>query len=90
MLAWVPDFLLGSALLFVIMAIFGFAPPVAATLLPLVMIAWLWVVDFARWTLLGTSTSLGLALLSVGTTMLLLVSDLYYFRQVDQLFADVI
>jgi lipopolysaccharide transport system permease protein len=147
-LAWVPDFLVGSALLFLIMAIFGFAPPPTATLLLLVMIAtmiasisvavwvsalnvayrdvqyvlpfmiqawlfitpvayptaavpeelrWLtglnpmlWVVDFARWTLLGTSASWGLVSLSVGTTALLLVSGLYYFRRVEHFFADVI
>jgi lipopolysaccharide transport system permease protein len=38
-LAWVPDFLIGSVLLFVIMAVFGFVPPVTAVLLPGVMIA---------------------------------------------------
>jgi lipopolysaccharide transport system permease protein len=38
-LAWVPDFLIGSALLFVIMAVFGFVPPVTAVLLPFVMIS---------------------------------------------------
>lgn len=37
--AWVPDFVVGSAILFVIMAIFGFAPPLTAVLLPFVMVA---------------------------------------------------
>ena len=38
-LAWIPDFLIGSALLFVIMAVFGFVPPVTAVLLPFVMLS---------------------------------------------------
>jgi lipopolysaccharide transport system permease protein len=38
-LTWVPDFVISSTLLFVIMAIFGFVPPVTALLLPLVMVA---------------------------------------------------
>ena len=33
-LAWIPDFVIGSAVLFVIMAIYGFAPPLTAVLLP--------------------------------------------------------
>lgn len=147
-LAWIPDFVIGSAILFVIMAIFGFVPPLTALLLPLVMIAamlasfsvgvwfsalnvayrdvqyvvpfliqawlfitpvaypttsvpeglrWLsglnpmlWVVDFSRWALLGTTASWGVVLLSVATTALLLVSGLYYFRRVEHFFADVI
>ena len=38
-LAWIPDFVIGSGILFVIMAVFGFGPPVTAALLPFVMIA---------------------------------------------------
>ena len=38
-LAWIPDFVIGSGILFVIMAVFGFAPPLTALLLPLVMLA---------------------------------------------------
>jgi homopolymeric O-antigen transport system permease protein len=38
-LAWLPDFVIGSAVLFVIMAIFGFMPPLTAVLLPAVMVA---------------------------------------------------
>ena len=38
-LAWIPDFVIGSAILFVIMAIFGFLPPITALLLPVVMLA---------------------------------------------------
>jgi len=36
---WIPDFLISSVLLFVIMAVFGFVPPITALLLPLVMVA---------------------------------------------------
>ena len=35
--AWIPDFVIGSAFLFVIMAIFRFVPPFTAVLLPIVM-----------------------------------------------------
>jgi lipopolysaccharide transport system permease protein len=38
-LGWTPDFLISSALLFVLMGIYGVVPPVTALLLPLVMIA---------------------------------------------------
>jgi lipopolysaccharide transport system permease protein len=38
-LAWIPDFVVGSAILFVIMAIFGFLPPITAVLLPFVMLS---------------------------------------------------
>jgi lipopolysaccharide transport system permease protein len=38
-LAWIPDFVIGSVLLFVIMAIFGFMPPLTALLLPAVLVA---------------------------------------------------
>lgn len=37
-MAWVPDFVVSGALLFVIMAIFGFVPPLTAALLPLVLV----------------------------------------------------
>jgi lipopolysaccharide transport system permease protein len=37
--AWIPDFIIGSAIAFVIMAIYGFAPPLTALLFPLVLIA---------------------------------------------------
>jgi lipopolysaccharide transport system permease protein len=37
--SWVPDFLISSVLLFVIMAIFTFMPPATAVLLPIVMVA---------------------------------------------------
>jgi lipopolysaccharide transport system permease protein len=146
--AWIPDFIISSVLLFVLMAIFGFMPPLTAALLPLVMVAamiaafsvgvwlsalnvayrdvqyvvpfliqawlfltpvaypttsippnlrWLtglnpmtWVIDFSRWALLGTSTSWGVVGLSVATTLVLLISGLYYFRRVEHFFADVI
>src|SRR3954464_413569 len=38
-LAWVPDFIISSVFLFVIMAIFKFVPPLTALLLPLVMLS---------------------------------------------------
>jgi lipopolysaccharide transport system permease protein len=38
-MTWVPDFLISSLLLFVLMAIFGFMPPLSAALLPLVLIS---------------------------------------------------
>jgi lipopolysaccharide transport system permease protein len=38
-LTWVPDFVIGSAILFVIMAVFGFLPPITAVLLPVVMLS---------------------------------------------------
>jgi len=38
-LTWVPDFVISSALLFGVMAVFGFAPPLTALLLPVVMLA---------------------------------------------------
>ena len=36
---WIPDFAIGSGILFVVMAIFGFTPPWTAILLPVVMLA---------------------------------------------------
>jgi lipopolysaccharide transport system permease protein len=147
-LAWIPDFVIGSAILFVIMAIFGFVPPVTAVLLPFVMLsamiasfsvgvwlsalnvayrdvqyvvpfliqAWLfitpiayptasvpeglrwltglnpmsWVIDLSRWALLATRPSWAVAGLSIATTVILLVSGLFYFRRVEHFFADVI
>ena len=38
-LAWIPDFVIGSAILFLIMAIFGFVPPLSAVLLPFILVA---------------------------------------------------
>jgi lipopolysaccharide transport system permease protein len=37
--AWIPDFAIGSAVLFVVMAVFGFAPAWTVVLLPAVMLA---------------------------------------------------
>lgn len=49
------------------------------------------VVEGFRWALLGTSPAPGgLVLASVGTALLLFVSGLYYFRHVEDWFADVI
>jgi lipopolysaccharide transport system permease protein len=147
-LAWVPDFVISSILLFALMAAFGFVPPLTVLLLPLVLVAamlaafsvgvwlsalnvayrdvqyvvpfliqaWLfltpvayptsaipeglrwitglnpmtWVIDLARWALLGTSASSGIDSISVVTTLVLLTSGLFYFRRVEHFFADVI
>jgi lipopolysaccharide transport system permease protein len=147
-LAWIPDFAIASGLLFVMMAVFGFVPPVTAALLPVVLIfvviasfsvsvwlsalnvayrdvqyvvpfliqAWLfitpvaypassvperfrwltglnpmsWVIDLARWALLGTSASSLVVTLSLSVTAVLLISGLFYFRRVEHFFADVI
>ena len=146
--AWIPDFVIGSAFLFVIMAIFRFVPPFTAVLLPIVMVstmiaafsvgvwlsalnvayrdvqyvvpfliqAWLfitpvayptssvperyrwitglnpatWAIDFGRWALTGASSPWPVVGLSIATTIVLLVSGLYYFRRVEHFFADVI
>ena len=145
---WVPDFIISAVLLFGIMAVFGFVPPLTVLLLPLVMVStmlaafsvgvwlsalnvayrdvqyvvpfliqvwlfltpvayptasipsnlrWLtglnpmsWVIDLSRWALLGTASSWSVALLSIATTSVLLISGLYYFRRVEHFFADVI
>jgi lipopolysaccharide transport system permease protein len=147
-LTWIPDFIISSVLLFALMAIFGFMPPLSVVLLPLVLIAamiaafsvgvwlaalnvayrdvqyvvpfliqawlfltpvayptasipphlrWLtglnpmtWVIDLSRWVLLGTSASWGVVGLSLVTTLVLLITGLYYFRRVEHFFADVI
>ncbi len=146
--AWIPDFVISATLLFVIMAIFGFLPPLTALLLPAVLVAtalaalsvgiwlsalnvayrdvqyvvpfliqaWLfitpvayptssvpepfrwitglnpatWAIDFGRWALTGVSSSWLVVGLSIATTMILLVTGLYYFRRVEHFFADVI
>ena len=147
-LAWIPDFVISAALLFVIMAIFGFLPPLTALLLPAVLVAtalaalsvgiwlsalnvayrdvqyvvpfliqaWLfitpvayptssvperfrwitglnpatWAIDFGRWALTGASSPWLVVGLSITTTIVLLVTGLYYFRRVEHFFADVI
>lgn len=49
-----------------------------------------WVIDIARWALLGSSIPILVTLVSAGVMCLALVSGLYYFRRVQQYFADVI
>jgi lipopolysaccharide transport system permease protein len=49
------------------------------------------VVDGFRWALLGKPESLGLPLLiSVVVVLMLLVGGLYYFRRLEQQFADIV
>jgi lipopolysaccharide transport system permease protein len=146
--AWIPDFLISSVFLFILMAIFGFMPPVTVLLLPVVMasailaalsvgvwlsalnvayrdvqyvvpfliqiwlfltpvayptssvpsnLQWLtglnpmtWVIDLSRWTMTGASAQWNVVAISVATTIVLLISGLYYFRRVEHFFADVI
>ena len=78
------------------MTIFGSYPAYPTTSIP-ENLRWLaglnpmtWVVDFSRWALLGTSVSGSVVGLSIATTVVLLVSGLYYFRRVEHFFADVI
>ena len=147
-LAWVPDFVISSVLLFVLMAAFGFVPPLTVLLLPLVLVAamlaacsvgvwlsalnvayrdvqyvvpfliqaWLfltpvayptsaipeglrwitglnpmtWVIDLARWAMLGAPASASIVAISIVTMLALLTSGLFYFRRVEHFFADVI
>jgi hypothetical protein len=49
-----------------------------------------WVIDFSRWTFLGTPVSWGVDTMSLATTLVLLISSLYYFRRAEHFFADVI
>ena len=49
------------------------------------------VVDGFRWALLGKPDSLGLPLLiSIVVVLMLLVGGLYYFRRLEQQFADIV
>lgn len=143
-----PDFVISSALLLVLMGVYGFVPPVTVALLPLIMVAsmlaaaslgvwfsalnvayrdvqyvvpflmqawmfitpiayptsavpprlsWLpalnpmsWVIDVARWALLGSPVPVFVTLVSAAVMCVALISGLYYFRRVQQYFADVI
>ncbi len=49
-----------------------------------------WVIDIARWALLGSSIPILVTLVSAGVMVVLLISGLFYFRRVQQFFADVI
>ena len=49
-----------------------------------------WAIDFGRWALTGASSPWPVVGLSIATTIVLLVSGLYYFRRVEHFFADVI
>jgi homopolymeric O-antigen transport system permease protein len=147
-LAWTPDFVIGSVLLFGIMGIYGVVPPVTAVLLPIVMAAallaassvgiwfsalnvayrdmryvvpflvqmgmfltpvaypasevpakfrWVpalnpmsWVINVARWAVIGTPIAAWVTIASATTMIVVLVGGLYYFRRVQHFFADVI
>jgi lipopolysaccharide transport system permease protein len=49
-----------------------------------------WVINVARWSLLGSSIPVAVSLESAGTMCVLLVTGLYYFRKVQNFFADVV
>lgn len=49
-----------------------------------------WVIDVARWALLGSSIPVAVTLVSAAVTCVALVGGVYYFRRVQQYFADVI
>mgnify|MGYP001045692237 CR=1 FL=1 len=47
-------------------------------------------IDFARWALLGTTSSWTVVACSMATMTVLGVTGLFYFRKVEHYFADVI
>jgi homopolymeric O-antigen transport system permease protein len=49
-----------------------------------------WVINVARWAMLGSSIPLWVTLASAAFMCVALVTGLYYFRRVEQFFADVI
>lgn len=49
-----------------------------------------WVINVSRWALLGSTIPLWVTVVSAGTTLVLLVSGLYYFSRVQHFFADVV
>jgi lipopolysaccharide transport system permease protein len=48
------------------------------------------VIEGFRWALLGTSPPGAMILVSVGVVVLLLVGGLFYFKRMEQFFADVV
>jgi homopolymeric O-antigen transport system permease protein len=49
-----------------------------------------WVIDVSRWALLGSAVHVWVTLASAGVMCLLLVTGIYYFRKVQNYFADVV
>jgi lipopolysaccharide transport system permease protein len=49
-----------------------------------------WVIDVTRWSLIGSPIELGVTVGSAATMCVALVSGLYYFRRVQNFFADVV
>ena len=48
------------------------------------------VIEGFRWALLGTGTPSAMVLISVGMVILLLVSGMFYFRRMEQYYADIV
>ena len=48
------------------------------------------VIEGFRWALLGTGTPSAMVLVSVGMVILLLVSGMFYFRRMEQYYADIV
>jgi lipopolysaccharide transport system permease protein len=75
-----------------------FASPVvyASSLVPASLRVWYGlnpmagVIEGFRWALLGTGTPSAMVLVSVGMVILLLVSGMFYFRRMEQYYADIV
>jgi lipopolysaccharide transport system permease protein len=48
------------------------------------------VIDGFRWALLGTGAPSAMVLVSVGMVLVLLVSGMFYFRRMEQFYADIV
>jgi lipopolysaccharide transport system permease protein len=48
------------------------------------------VIEGFRWALLGTAIPSGLIFVSVGIVIVILVSGMYYFRRMEQYYADIV
>jgi len=48
------------------------------------------VIEGFRWALLGTTPPSAMILVSVGVVVVLLVSGLFYFKKMEQYFADLV
>jgi lipopolysaccharide transport system permease protein len=78
--------------------IWMFASPVvyASSLVPTSLRVWYGlnpmagVIEGFRWALLGTGTPNAMVLVSVGVVILILVSGMFYFRRMEQYYADIV